>query len=81
MADINSELSELVHYKSRDDFLFKEQSQITDYYILFQDILNYKELSHRVLGIAGIYPVKSPKQVNSMQFVSVNTNKTIYAAL
>jgi len=73
--------SELVKYKSEEEYLFDEQPEITDRILLLKDIIQHKKISHRVLGISGVYPVKRPRKLHEMRFVTVNTNRTYFAAL
>jgi len=78
---MESMFSELVRFSSKEDFPYQEQPEVTDYYLLFEDILSHKKLSSRVIGISGVYPIKRPKKVSIMLFITVNTNRTYYAAL
>jgi len=72
---------EMIKYKGQEEYLFVEQPEVTDRIILLCDIIKDKGLSHRVLGISGIYPAKRPRALNEMRFVTVNTNRTFFAAL
>ncbi|EOX1774670.1 hypothetical protein ACPD1F_003559 [Vibrio cholerae] len=73
--------SEIVRYEEITEQIIENYPMHSDYYYLLGDIMKVKKLSTRVLGISGVLPVKNPISLTKMNFISVNTNKTKYAAL
>ncbi|CAM4135904.1 hypothetical protein VIVU109783_22875 [Vibrio vulnificus] len=78
---IDEMFSELVKYKTEEEYLYNEQPEITERVLVLRDIIQHRKVSHRVLGISGIYPVKRPRKIYEMRFVTVSTNRTYFAAL
>jgi len=78
---MNYSIHDIVRFMDSNDFLYNQQPEITNYYMLLKDIIKYKKLSHRVINISGIYPIKRLKKINTMNFITINTNRTYYAAL
>lgn len=73
--------SEIVRYQELTEQVIERYPKYADYYNLLEDIIKFKKLSNRVLGVSGVLPLKNPRLVTKMNFISVNTNKTKYAAL
>ncbi len=73
--------SEIVRYEELNEQVLERYPMHGGYYHLLEDIIKVKKISSRVLGVSGVLPMKNPKMVTSMNFISVNTNKTKYAAL
>ena len=73
--------AEIVRYEELSEQILQDYPIYGDYYHLFEDIARVKKLSSRVLGISGVLPVKNPRSVTKMNFISVSSNKTKYAAL
>jgi len=78
---MNYSIHDIVRFTDSNDFLYNDQPEITNYYMLLSDIIKHKKLSHRVINISGIYPIKRPRKINTMNFITINTNRTYYAAL
>ena len=77
----NYNFSEIIKFRDQIDFETSNFPDFMDRYYLLQDIVKQKKLSHRVLGIGGILPLKRPQKIRTMSFVSISTNKTYFAAL
>ncbi len=73
--------SDIVRYEELTELIMHKYPVHSDYYHLLVDILKVKKLSDRVLGISGVLPTKNPTSISRMNFISVNSNKTKYAAL